>query len=749
MADPRIGTVVDGRYRVDERLAAGGTGIVYIGTQLGLDRAVAIKFLHKSSAQSRTRAGRFEREAQVMSQIGHANVAQIIDFGFDEDHNRYLVMELCRGTSLRELLKQGPMDLQRAIHTAKQILAGLGHAHEVGIVHRDLKPGNVQLVDSLGEDHVKILDFGVAKIMSEEGPTELSVAAGRPLGTPHYMSPEQATSQAVDARTDIYALGVMMYEMTTGQRPFDAGIGFALLRQQVEDTARPPGELREMSRELESLIVQAMEKDPADRFQTAAEMMEALDKVPEASGADKKGGRGWLWVALAVVLLGGAGGAGWYGYQRGWFDRWLSRDTTLASTNNGDTVAQRDASVTADARPSRPPWKPASATVVIPPLKQFPSIDNKTLTGRLYRKKFHAHFAILHDSGDTVVLHFTEKIPATRLCSELTLAELGGPQLSVTLPRLPGENERIRSGRRSTVEVLRDRKRTAQRARWRLRFNKLDADALIGLGNIRIDGRTTRLRGTFIAAYCPGPAASKQPVPTVNGVALTSEPPEAEALPEQAVAGVFDRLEMTPKHVNLTSAGDPLETTLTFFARVPKDRCARLTATEPGVVVRLPGPVPANTAMISLLPAESVSTEPSAVFRLENKCPPDSTDCARGIELHARALSLKVDSVLTGELRGRIYLAAPGRRSGLLVGAFRARDCRKAGPPAPRTRERDAGTDAATASTDRDGGTQSAAAGSASAGGDAGTASTNADAGGASTGGDGGTPHADAKAGQP
>src|SRR5690606_27473715 len=113
---------------------------------------------------------------------------------------------------------------------------GLAHAHDANIVHRDLKPGNVLLLDSQGDEHLKILDFGVAKIMSSEGPTELSVAARGPLGTPQYMSPEQATSQAVDARTDIYSLGVMLYEMTTGKRPFDAGVGFALLRQHVEDT---------------------------------------------------------------------------------------------------------------------------------------------------------------------------------------------------------------------------------------------------------------------------------------------------------------------------------------------------------------------------------------------------------------------------------------------------------------------------------------------------------------------------------
>ncbi len=284
MDDPRVGTVVNGRYEIHERLAAGGMGVVYRGERVGIAKPVAIKFLHRNAALMPDRLARFRRELTAMSRLSHPNLMSIIDFG-EADGVPYLVMEYHAGSSLREALKWGALEPRRAVYIAYQILAGLGSAHASGVLHRDLKPGNVLLVGGPGEDLVKILDFGIAKLLDTgAGPTEVSVMAGRVLGTPQYMAPEQARSQAVDPRTDIYAVGIMLYEMVVGRRPFDGENDLAVLRQQVEDSPVPPRAVRpEISAELEAVIVRALAKSPDDRWASAQELANALLDLPEGS----------------------------------------------------------------------------------------------------------------------------------------------------------------------------------------------------------------------------------------------------------------------------------------------------------------------------------------------------------------------------------------------------------------------------------------------------------------------------------
>ncbi|HEY8143883.1 MAG TPA: serine/threonine-protein kinase [Kofleriaceae bacterium] len=283
MEDPRIGLVLDHRYRITERIAAGGMGVVYRAERIGLGKPVAVKFLHKTAALMSDHRVRFEREAAAMSRLTHPNLVSIIDYGSWEELP-YLVMEYHRGSSLRNALDEsGALPPERAVFIGRQMLAGLASAHAVGVLHRDLKPSNVLLVGSPGEDLVKILDFGVAKLLdSGGGPTEVSVVAGRVIGTPAYMSPEHARAEPMDGRADIYSVGLLIYEMVTGKRPFQAEGKLGLLRMQVEDMPeRPRARAPDLSTELDAAIWKALEKDPGERWQSAEEFAAALAAVPE------------------------------------------------------------------------------------------------------------------------------------------------------------------------------------------------------------------------------------------------------------------------------------------------------------------------------------------------------------------------------------------------------------------------------------------------------------------------------------
>ncbi len=315
--DPRLGLVLEGRYRIDERLAAGGMGVVYRGERLGLAKPVAIKFLHRSAALDDERRQRFEREAAAMSRLSHPNLVSIIDFGSYDDVP-YLVMEYHPGQTLQKLLASGALLPSRAVFIARQMLAGLGSAHASGVVHRDLKPANVLLVGKPGEDLVKILDFGVAKLLEGDGrPSELSVMAGTLLGTPEYMAPEQIRCELVDPRADLYAMGILLYEMLTGRRPFEGERDLAVLRQQLEDMPPSPRALTpQLSLALEAVVLRALQKNREHRWPWAEAFSEALSNVPEdrvpgapapvpAAGAAGKAGapRGRARVITLVLVL--------------------------------------------------------------------------------------------------------------------------------------------------------------------------------------------------------------------------------------------------------------------------------------------------------------------------------------------------------------------------------------------------------------------------------------------------------------
>ena len=281
--DPRVGNVLQGRYRILSKIASGAMGIVYQGERVQLGRPVAVKFLHPWIAAQKAFLSRFENEAKAMSRLAHPHCVSVIDFGIEGAP--YLVMDFVTGRTLRDVLLSGPLALPRVFKIASQLLAGLAHAHAQGIVHRDLKPENLILSGEGGlEEHLRILDFGLAKL--RDGP---AMTAGMAVGTPSYMSPEQSGgSGAVDARTDLYAVGVLLFEIFAGRKPFQSENVGELIFMHRES---PPPLLRQVapasgySQALESLLAKALSKLPEDRFQSAGEFAAALAATPEARGA--------------------------------------------------------------------------------------------------------------------------------------------------------------------------------------------------------------------------------------------------------------------------------------------------------------------------------------------------------------------------------------------------------------------------------------------------------------------------------
>ena len=281
-ADPRLGAILGGRYRITTLLGEGGMGLVYRGERLQLGRPVAIKFLHGPYAQSPKFVARFEREARAMSKLSHPHCVSVIDFGVQDAP--YIVMDFVTGSTLRDVLDEGRLSPARALSIVRQVLFGLAHAHAEGVVHRDIKPGNIMLGELTGMgDHVRIFDFGLAKLHDSAGDGDMS--AMHVVGTPAYMAPEQARADKIDARVDLYATGVLLFEMLSGQKPFQGEDAYTVLCMQRD---KAPPLLRslapQLSPELEALVSRALEKDVDKRFQSAAEFIAALDAVPEATG---------------------------------------------------------------------------------------------------------------------------------------------------------------------------------------------------------------------------------------------------------------------------------------------------------------------------------------------------------------------------------------------------------------------------------------------------------------------------------
>src|SRR6478736_1269845 len=292
-ADPLVGRVIAGKFLVNEWLGSGAMGIVYRATQLALERTVAIKVLHHEFAADAHFAERFAREAKAASRLDHPNSIHVFDFGQEPDGLLYLAMEFVEGFDLFEwLADHSPVAPRAIVDLLSQVLAALAVAHDMGVIHRDLKPENIMIVRGTSDegrevDVVKVCDFGIAKILQpatepSSAPTEprrKRSSTGLIVGTPAYMSPEQARGEQLDARSDLYAVGIVLYELLTGNVPFEAEtpLGFAL-KHVSEPPARPSARVASVDPELEAICLQALSKNPADRYQNAREMRLALQR---------------------------------------------------------------------------------------------------------------------------------------------------------------------------------------------------------------------------------------------------------------------------------------------------------------------------------------------------------------------------------------------------------------------------------------------------------------------------------------
>jgi serine/threonine protein kinase len=276
------GRILEKKYRLVRRLGQGGMGAVYLGEHLVIGKKVGVKFLHAEFASDREIVTRFYREAQAAAAIGHKSIIDIMDVGVSSEGEPYLVMEFLEGESLASMLKrERTVGLGAACGIMEPVLLGLNAAHAKGIVHRDLKPENIFLAHQPGEaPAVKIIDFGISKITRSKDSTRLT-QSGSLLGTPAYMSPEQAMgSPDANHRSDIYSMGVVLYEMLTGRLPFDGQNYNALLINIITHEPLPmvkanPG----FPRDSERVVLKAMAKDPADRYQNALEMLDAMRGV--------------------------------------------------------------------------------------------------------------------------------------------------------------------------------------------------------------------------------------------------------------------------------------------------------------------------------------------------------------------------------------------------------------------------------------------------------------------------------------
>jgi beta-lactam-binding protein with PASTA domain/predicted Ser/Thr protein kinase len=306
---PRVqpDTVIDGRYRVLRKLGSGGMADVYAVEDQQLGRRVALKMLHRRFAEDQQFVERFRREASSAAGLQHPNIVAIFDRG-QWDGTYYIAMELVEGRTLKEIVRdKGPAPAEAAVDVTLQILRAARYAHKHGVVHRDIKPHNV-LIDQDGR--VRVTDFGIARA----GTSDMT-ETGSIMGTAQYLSPEQAQGRPVDARSDLYSIGIVLYELLTGQVPFDAESPVTVALMQVSEPPLPPHQLNpELPAHVEAVVLRALEKDPGRRFQSADEFIAALETRQEMlppppppveeilEEEDRRSRRWWLWLLILLAL---------------------------------------------------------------------------------------------------------------------------------------------------------------------------------------------------------------------------------------------------------------------------------------------------------------------------------------------------------------------------------------------------------------------------------------------------------------
>ena len=375
--DPLLGRVIVEKFKLEKLLGVGAMGRVYRAEHLSLSQKVAVKVLHQHLTGDDALARRFHREAKSAFTLKHPNSITIMDFGQEPDGLLYIAMELLEGRSLHDVIEQeGPLPLERSVRILSQVCLALDEAHHQGIVHRDLKPENVMVQDRRSEpDYVKVCDFGIAKVQDESGESAITMA-GMVCGTPEYMSPEQARGESLDGRSDLYALGVILYYMTTQRLPFTAETALGCVTKHLTDEPPRPSEARpdlEIPPVLEAFILRCLSKDREERPATAAaflrELQDVADKIrhgelgesaeavvdfaPETTAVVRRGERrrfpALLLLVAVVVVAGGVG-------------LWLALRGSSAPPRPGTSVATGPPPSRLDARPAPASPKDGSAS---------------------------------------------------------------------------------------------------------------------------------------------------------------------------------------------------------------------------------------------------------------------------------------------------------------------------------------------------------------------------------------------------
>jgi len=322
--DPYVGKILKGRYNVISKIGQGGMGAVYLAEQMSVGRKVALKLLQGAYASDDEFIGRFRREARLAASLNHRNIVTVYDFDQSDDETLFIAMEYLQGLKLSDVVRRdGPLDVGRAVRLGLQIANGLNAAHRVGVIHRDIKPDNIMVLGDRASEEIKLMDFGIARIM-DSGTISNLTRTGVIMGTPAYMAPEQAEGAAVSEQTDIYALGVVLYEMLAGSVPFKASTPSAVLIKQLQEMPVPLRKLRrEVPAPIERVVMQALEKKPQKRQADMRQVVQGLQNLdgtlvveetpqtmvqtvvlkPETRNSLQRLNKNYVWGGAAALLL--------------------------------------------------------------------------------------------------------------------------------------------------------------------------------------------------------------------------------------------------------------------------------------------------------------------------------------------------------------------------------------------------------------------------------------------------------------